>query len=684
VLVPYREFERHHEHEYTFLDTNIPLTIDAFELRHVAQIDAASEPASMWNGQQILLVYTSREFAEEFCLCLGDIRVDEDWTSKELERLRTEVTSWRSRSEMAQTRWTQLEALTQGAGPGVEQRECQLADLQKANRERQAAGLGRELDKALTREREARHLLEDRERQIADLQKTNEERELQATALAQERDKALSREREARLTIAKREAQIAAELEHLRSEAADRNYWEFRARALEKSTSWRMTSGGRAVKTAGVFALQPGQIGKRVKHLHELARTRGLATAGAWLWHRLSEGQRTPASGVRSTSTGERSNPGQFGQLVGFLKGHPIAVVPCAFEFDALTNQRPINLCKHLSTEGYRVVYVAWQWRETDTLKGPNGEVYPGVFQVALYDYLALRAVLPTSEGRNGIFFITFPAQALLDAARSARSKGYVVVYDIMDDWAEFKKVGQAPWYSGILEAQAVLESDVVAVVSQPLKEKFDTLRTDIEVIGNGFSTSVIGESARNIGGHAPDPDYKIVAGYFGHLTDAWFDWQALLELAANRPDIFLELIGYGAPQSCLEAARALKNVSVVPPIHPSELKKYTARWNVGLIPFKPGPLARAVDPIKIYEYLYMGLPVVVTGISHVAQYPGTSLVEASADLEGTIVRQAASQELLRSDPAVGEFLAQATWTARFKRLTSLAQDEARIGSLYD
>jgi hypothetical protein len=116
----------------------------------------------------------------------------------------------------------------------------------------------------LSREREARFLLE---QQVADLQKTNEERERQVTALGQERDKALSREREARLTIADREARIDAELEQLRSEAADRNYWEFRARALEKSTSWRVTSSGRALKTAGVFALQPGQIGKRVKHL---------------------------------------------------------------------------------------------------------------------------------------------------------------------------------------------------------------------------------------------------------------------------------------------------------------------------------------------------------------------------------------------------------------------------------
>ena len=328
-------------------------------------------------------------------------------------------------------------------------------------------------------------------------------------------------------------------------------------------------------------------------------------------------------------------------------------------------------------------IYVPWQWGEQDTLKTSNGEVYPGVFQVSLYDYIALQTVLPASKCSNGIFFITFPAQALLDAARSVRSKGYTVVYDIMDDWAEFKKVGQAPWHSDILETQAVLESDIVSAVSQPLRVKFDTLRTDIQVIGNGFSPSVLGD-ARNVGGRTLDPHYKIVAGYFGHLTDAWFDWGAILELAASRPDILFELIGYGASDGCLQAARSLKNVSLVPPTRPSDLKKYANRWNVGLIPFKPGPLARAVDPIKIYEYLYMGLPVVVTGISHLAKYPGTCFVETSVDLASAITQQAAAQKLLQGDAAVGEFLAQATWRARFDRLISQTKEVAGMGALYE
>ncbi len=45
------------------------------------------------------------------------------------------------------------------------------------------------------------------------------------------------------------------------------------------------------------------------------------------------------------------------------------------------------------------------------------------------------------------------------------------------------------------------------------------------------------------------------------------------------------------------------------------------------MIPFKSGRLSEAVDPIKIYEYFYFGLPVIVTGIKHLEQYPNVRVV---------------------------------------------------------
>jgi hypothetical protein len=49
----------------------------------------------------------------------------------------------------------------------------------------------------------------------------------------------------------------------------------------------------------------------------------------------------------------------------------------------------------------------------------------------------------------------------------------------------------------------------------------------------------------------------------------------------------------------------------------------------VGIIPFKINKLSAAVDPIKIYEYLALGLPVVSFFMPQIKNYPNTRLANS-------------------------------------------------------
>ncbi len=50
------------------------------------------------------------------------------------------------------------------------------------------------------------------------------------------------------------------------------------------------------------------------------------------------------------------------------------------------------------------------------------------------------------------------------------------------------------------------------------------------------------------------------------------------------------------------------------------------------MIPFKKTALSMAADPIKLYEYIYMGLPVVVTGISHIGFHDMVKVAKTMAE----------------------------------------------------
>jgi len=353
-----------------------------------------------------------------------------------------------------------------------------------------------------------------------------------------------------------------------------------------------------------------------------------------------------------------------------------IAIIPCAFEFDELVNQRPINAAKYYSENGFLVLFIAWQWHPAEELKKGSGEVFPGVLQIPMYEFIEYSQSL-VLDGKTTHYLVTLPSRSFIEITDTLRQQAAVIFYDIMDEWEEFYRVGQAPWFDKSLEKNLVLKADFVTAVSPALKEKFSDLRTDIFVIGNGYSPSVLGEENKGVAGTAKGN--KTVVGYFGHLTDSWFDWHLLFYLAEQYPSFRFEIIGYGEPDWVREKISISGNVLLLGKIQPSELHKQVSCWSVGIIPFIQGKLADAVDPIKIYEYLYFGLPVVVTGIPHLHDYPRTYFA-----CKDTIVNSL--ERALNDDTTsivFNPFLERTTWQARFKKLMELPENQRGIWSLY-
>ncbi|HUU89932.1 MAG TPA: glycosyltransferase [Phycisphaerae bacterium] len=76
------------------------------------------------------------------------------------------------------------------------------------------------------------------------------------------------------------------------------------------------------------------------------------------------------------------------------------------------------------------------------------------------------------------------------------------------------------------------------------------------------------------------------------------------------------------------------------------DLPAYCRCFDVGLIPFKINELTKAVNPIKLREYLAAGLPVVSTPLPEVAAYDG--LVGIAHTPDETV---AALEHCLAADP---------------------------------
>ncbi|MBK8870039.1 MAG: glycosyl transferase [Elusimicrobia bacterium] len=149
--------------------------------------------------------------------------------------------------------------------------------------------------------------------------------------------------------------------------------------------------------------------------------------------------------------------------------------------------------------------------------------------------------------------------------------------------------------------------------------------------------------------------------GYTGTMA-RWFDWSLVKTLAESFPSDPVELIGpiYHRPKG-----RLPQNVRLRPPLSSTQAMEAASHFAVGIIPFVMDELTNAVDPIKYYEYVALGLPVLATPFGGMGAHrgkPGVFLAKGPA--EWARQAQVAMKFKMAQDPA--SFRKENSWEARF------------------
>jgi glycosyltransferase involved in cell wall biosynthesis len=125
---------------------------------------------------------------------------------------------------------------------------------------------------------------------------------------------------------------------------------------------------------------------------------------------------------------------------------------------------------------------------------------------------------------------------------------------------------------------------------------------------------------------HAPPPEPPDLAplgrpriGYVGNLAAYKCDIPLLAAAAAARPAwswIFVGGIGHGEARSGISELAALPNVYLLGEKPRLELAGYVHHMDVGLVPFVASETTRHSFPMKFFEYLACGKPVVTAQLA--------------------------------------------------------------------
>lgn len=210
------------------------------------------------------------------------------------------------------------------------------------------------------------------------------------------------------------------------------------------------------------------------------------------------------------------------------------------------------------------------------------------------------RILARTGFDAPDVVWLTNPYYASLSESVDAR----VRVIRVADDSASFAGVSPAVREA---EERAIARADVVFAASAHLRDRLARRRSDAAWLPNGVEFERFSTPAPEPPEYADAPRPRVL--YVG-AQEYWFDAEVVAECARAMPHASVFLIG---PKSARveRVLDALPNVHLLGPRPYAVLPGYVQHADLGIVPFVRDEMIDSVHPIKVYEYLAGGLPVV-------------------------------------------------------------------------
>ncbi len=254
-----------------------------------------------------------------------------------------------------------------------------------------------------------------------------------------------------------------------------------------------------------------------------------------------------------------------------------------------------------------------------------------------------------------------------------------LVIYHAVDEYAAYalpnQQDAEARRRSIQQMEQAIMRrADLVFVTAATLLESKRPYNENIFHIPNGVDYE-----------HFATPPGRLPAdvdaipgpriGYAGAINEK-LDLALLAAIARHRPDWQLILVGpplFKDPDA-LKPLQALPNIHLLGRKAVDDLPAYMHACDVCLLPYAHSRWTENINPLKLYEYLATGRPVVATGIPAVQDFREVVRI---ADNETAFIR--AIQQALDEDAPAAAARRQAvarqnTWEHRVETLSAIIQ----------
>lgn len=294
--------------------------------------------------------------------------------------------------------------------------------------------------------------------------------------------------------------------------------------------------------------------------------------------------------------------------------------------------QRPQHIAHGLAERGHRVFYFSNHFINSNE-PGYELEKLPGadaLFQVKLHvkDAPAIYFDAPTDQVcerlSRSIAKLIHDLKATSSISLIQHPYWYPLVkrlpntyrvYDCMDYHEGF---GNVPAKLVEIEKELLGSADLITVSSSWLADFAHKHSTNVVLIRNAVEYDHFSTPPRQV---FKDSKGRKVIGYYGAIAE-WFDIELVRCVAQEYQDCLLLLVGNDTAKACKKLCD-LPNIELTGEVPYSQLPFYLYAFDVCILPFKQTTLTLATNPVKVYEYLAAGKPVISVDLPEVAQFNG-------------------------------------------------------------
>lgn len=619
LLLPFREQELIGEHFYSFNFDNIPVHFGSWSLTHSSIVDTSKDEPNYWRGEQILLIYSNLDNQNSAELSLKNLHIET--SSFFSEEITIRMASFRQQLE---TQYNELEEVRKS-------RDSKLDELASVQAELAAA--------------------------------------------------------QVKLGASQEANQAAVEANRITFEQL--KIVESQYKQVIDSHSWKMTKPLRmAIRLVrhGVTTGDKRMLKNKLRSIyHKLPLPDAVKKSLRQSYSTVVEAplsivKEQLLSGTQFDLPLLRPAPQDKGLADYIFWG----VIDWHFR-----HQRPQQLAQALSGAGRRVFYISVNLVD-DPRQGFNVEqldAHGRLFQINLY-VKGAPVIYNTAPGVDIADQLKGSIGQVLDWANTRQVVSLIqhpfwyetssmlpdseLVYDCMDHHEGFGNVSEEVLS---IERALMRNADITITTSTWLDDIVSQHTQNRVLIRNAGEFSHF--SVRPADAYV-DPQNRKIIGYYGAIAE-WFDVTLLENVAKAFPEHSILMIGADTVGARASLAH-LSNVTFTGEMPYNELPKYLHAFDVCLLPFQVIPLTLATNPVKVYEYLSAGKPVVSVDLPEIKQFE--NLVHAAATTEefiSAINEELSAVDALERVPARQAFAKNQTWAHRAEQMIQRIEHDRNV-----